>query len=649
KEIESKRNKITALNLPLGDALKYYTGMNAQFLDTVNYLVLLSSERQVSVEAGAYVNFLQAKERAGVERAVLANTFAANYFKPGLYEKFIKLVTEQNTYTKSFQGMASPEHAKLYETKMNNPAVQEVLKLRQVASENAAIGGFNVDPTYWFEQSTKRINLLKEIDTKLSKDIVATAITLEEAAKIDLYWGYLHVLLAIFTVILSTVIAQNVTQKLVQLREQVQAFSEEGDLSIRSDNNSKDEVGQTARAFNSLMSALQTGIEQINQALDAMARGDFSKQATTDLKGDLKRLEVGVNKTVSSTNTTMSLLKDIMGSLSEGEFAKHLNQNMSSDLEGVYRENMVLALDTNKKLHQNITNINEVMAGLANGNLSQSVSVEASGDLQTLKNNINDSIQKLALTLKDVLGNTEQVTHGTTETNKAIQEVSKGSQTQLQSLNNVTQNLSQSSQAITEVAQSAEMASGAVQQTFQKMESSQESVKNMVAVVNEISEHSAKINTITEMITSISSQTNLLALNATIEAASAGEAGKGFAVVANEVKELAKQSAECAQSITDLIAEAENNAKNSMEIATKVDTDILEVMDMFGQANEMLRTIASGIEEQSVTSKEISGMVTEIQSVCQSNAAAAEEVSTTVNELAKSADQTQQKIAVFQV
>ncbi|MCA9416472.1 MAG: PAS domain S-box protein, partial [Candidatus Omnitrophica bacterium] len=71
--------------------------------------------------------------------------------------------------------------------------------------------------------------------------------------------------------------------------------------------------------------------------------------------------------------------------------------------------------------------------------------------------------------------------------------------------------------------------------------------------INSLGERSEEIGNVIKVISSIAQQTNLLALNATIEAARAGEAGKGFAVVANEVKELAKQTAQATEDISQKI------------------------------------------------------------------------------------------------
>src|SRR3546814_7257195 len=83
--------------------------------------------------------------------------------------------------------------------------------------------------------------------------------------------------------------------------------------------------------------------------------------------------------------------------------------------------------------------------------------------------------------------------------------------------------------------------------------------------VSRLGESSAQIGEVIKVITSIAEQTNLLALNATIEAARAGEAGKGFAVVANEVKELAKQTAEATGDIAGKVTAIQNDAERSEE------------------------------------------------------------------------------------
>jgi methyl-accepting chemotaxis protein len=121
-------------------------------------------------------------------------------------------------------------------------------------------------------------------------------------------------------------------------------------------------------------------------------------------------------------------------------------------------------------------------------------------------------------------------------------------------------------------------------------------------VITALSEASGEIGGVVELIQAIASQTNLLALNATIEAARAGDAGKGFAVVAEEVKRLAQQTAEATTTITNRVQSIEDGASAAALAITQIG-------DVVGRINEITTTIASAIEEQTVTTSEISRSV----------------------------------------
>ncbi len=110
------------------------------------------------------------------------------------------------------------------------------------------------------------------------------------------------------------------------------------------------------------------------------------------------------------------------------------------------------------------------------------------------------------------------------------------------------------------------------------------------------------IGKVTETINDISGQTNLLALNATIEAARAGEAGKGFAVVANEIKELAKQTAEATGEISLKISDIQTDTNGAI-------AEIESIGAVIDDINTIVTTIAAAIEEQSIATKEIAGNI----------------------------------------
>lgn len=144
---------------------------------------------------------------------------------------------------------------------------------------------------------------------------------------------------------------------------------------------------------------------------------------------------------------------------------------------------------------------------------------------------------------------------------------------------------------VSEIAQNAAKAKGitgeAVAQSVQTSEK-----------MNALGQAAVRIGKVTEAITEISEQTNLLALNATIEAARAGEAGKGFAVVANEIKALARQTADATVDIKNQIEEMQQTTDGTI-------ADIEKVGQIITEINDVINSIASAVEQQSAATSEI--------------------------------------------
>jgi len=120
------------------------------------------------------------------------------------------------------------------------------------------------------------------------------------------------------------------------------------------------------------------------------------------------------------------------------------------------------------------------------------------------------------------------------------------------------------------------------------------SAQEMGEVMTELGATSAEITSVVQLIATIANQTNLLALNATIEAARAGEAGKGFAVVAGEVKELAQQTADATNGITQRVAAMQSAVDGAVSAIDRVGSVI-------GEISDFQTTIASAVEEQTAT------------------------------------------------
>jgi methyl-accepting chemotaxis protein len=163
------------------------------------------------------------------------------------------------------------------------------------------------------------------------------------------------------------------------------------------------------------------------------------------------------------------------------------------------------------------------------------------------------------------------------------------------SVNTVAAAIEEMSTSLSEVAKNCEKASAISMKADGQTQAANETM-------GQLNQAALEIGKVLDTISDIAEQTNLLALNATIEAASAGEAGKGFAVVANEVKELAKQTADATEHIDRQIKEMQGNTSSAVAAIEQISGIVSEI-------NGITDMIVIEVDEQSKTTREIAGAV----------------------------------------
>src|SRR3990172_8503973 len=97
-------------------------------LAVISHMSLLSERSEISNQTAAYYNFLQAKERAGLERGFMSKVFAQDKFDSGGLKRFTTLIAEQATYTSVFLSFATPAQRDFYKSKLQGAALEESSK-----------------------------------------------------------------------------------------------------------------------------------------------------------------------------------------------------------------------------------------------------------------------------------------------------------------------------------------------------------------------------------------------------------------------------------------------------------------------------------------------------------------------------------------
>lgn len=243
---------------------------------------------------------------------------------------------------------------------------------------------------------------------------------------------------------------------------------------------------------------------------------------------------------------------------------------------------------------------------------------------------LQKSIDRIVQSLKS---SSVQVSMSSQQVSTSSQSLAQGATQQAASLEETAAALNQVAAMSKQNAENAHQADVLADVMMSVSGKGSSSVASMIKAIEDIQTSASETEEIISIIENIAFQTNLLALNAAVEAARAGDAGKGFAVVAEEVRNLAKRSADAAKETADKIRRSKALAENGVVVSKNVSTALDEVVVNVQRTSSLVKEIASASKEQSIGVSQINNSVTELDKVTQNNAAVAEESAAAGEEL----------------
>jgi len=434
-----------------------------------------------------------------------------------------------------------------------NPLVD---KRRAVDSGNATVAELQIfylqkDPNSWVARSS---DVLDDIDRENRQQLDKRRSNDESAATWTILMAVLSSLVALgLGVVIAYRTATAITGPLSRLIHVADQIGQSGDLEHTIDIHGKDEIGQLARTFDSMVKYLR----EMATVSEAIAGGNLAVEVRPR----------SANDTLANAFTRM--LEGLRGMVRHVRDAASQVASASTQVASASDESARNSLQTSSAIDEVTSTMHEMSVNVQNMVKSTQTQASSVSETSASIDEMVTSIQRVADTAKVLLD----------ISNRSREEVHGGI--------------------------------GTMEKTTDGLNRINTTIRSSGEIIDALGTRADNIGKIVEVIDDLAEQTNLLALNAAIEAARAGEHGLGFAVVADEVRKLAEKSAQSTKEISELIGSIQKEARKAVENMEKSTTIVNEGLNLGQELNAALRKISNVVTEVYKFAQEIGAATNE--------------------------------------
>ncbi len=522
------RARVDRLEIGAAEALAYYTTMNAQMLEIIHTISNLNTDHEVSVAINGFYNFLQGKERAGIERAVGSFGFTQGRFTLEGLLKLQGLIATQDAYFSNFVGEAAPAYVTQYETLVASDAAKTVAAMRDLAFTRGLAGDISqFSGGDFFDAMTVKINFLKEIE--VSQGIGIEALMGDHVALARVARNSMIVVTGIGGLLVLAVtiaVAGAIRSGFLEVRNVAGALA----------SGEYETVWPAARRneFGEIMSTLGVlrdhSISNRDRAAQDLKDAEASAKAEREAQEEQARVaarqakeerEAGAKREAAAAaerEITMQIAK-MVSSCAQGEFDQRISVETSSKSLSDICDGMNRICET---VEQGLDEINTAMGAMARGDMTHRMTRDTQGSFARIQARINDTTEALAASFTSVQHSSETIEGSAREIASASQDLASRTEQSAMKLEQTSNAITSLSASVQSTAKTARTANAEAAAAMEKVEAGDRLVETTIGAIREIKDSSTAIGTAIQLIDDITFQTNLLALNAGVEAARAG-------------------------------------------------------------------------------------------------------------------------------